>query len=667
MNSKAPVIIEDVAFEENERELYEHEHTTWRDVIRLARRIWPYVKPELRALIIFGLIALTIGMPIFIVLMKLVPLFVDVLAYGNPIDADSAWLIRVPIDADYETILIHACVAFSVFIITIMLIVMPMSIFMIKLIQRITNSFRTSLYDRFHDLSLSFHGDQKIGDAIYRLFMDSSTISFVLRAIVITPVRVFTIGLIMIVFMTAIHPKLSLIYWALIPFQLMLAYFFARPIRVAFRHAREANSKMMTRIEESLTSLRAARMFGRELDERRNYERASWTAFSETLRARMTLSAYRVVNFAIVGIGLIAFGYFGAFEVWGEYTFAPELAELLKSTTFTVGIYLVVRQIFRLATKQVHSIVSMWGMLQDTTIALDRVFEMLDTVPAIEDRENPVEFPEFTSELAPSAHGASATNGKPEIKFDNVSYAYTPDVPVLTDISFTAKEGTVTALVGTTGAGKTTLVNLLPRFFDVTEGNTSVNGVDIRDIRLRSLRDNISIALQENILFSATVAENIEYGMPDASEEQIREAAQIACADDFIEELPHQYETFLGQKAAKLSTGQRQRIGIARAVIRNTPILILDEPTASLDAETEMNLVKNLRDWGHDKTIFLIAHRLSTVKHADQILFLNDGRLLERGTHEELMAIEGGQYREFAEAQSLNVGDLNIDKTKQAD
>jgi ABC-type multidrug transport system fused ATPase/permease subunit len=232
-----------------------------------------------------------------------------------------------------------------------------------------------------------------------------------------------------------------------------------------------------------------------------------------------------------------------------------------------------------------------------------------------------------------------------------VTFGYEPEHPVLREIELTANAGEITALVGPTGSGKSTLVSLLLRLFDPDHGRIEVDGQDLRGYTLDSLRASVAIALQENLLFGTTVRENIRYAAPDASEDQVRKAARIACAEAFIDALPHGFDTALGERGSKLSTGQRQRLSIARAVIKDTPVLILDEPTASLDAETEVQVLKNLAQWGSGRAIFLITHRLSTIRRADKIIYLHEGEIVETGSHAELMSRADGAYRRFVELE----------------
>ena len=241
-----------------------------------------------------------------------------------------------------------------------------------------------------------------------------------------------------------------------------------------------------------------------------------------------------------------------------------------------------------------------------------------------------------------------------------MTFAYEPDRPVLTGASFAAESGTITAIVGPTGSGKSTLMGLLLRLYDPEAGAVSIDGIDLRAYTVASVRGNIAIALQENVLFGMSVRDNIRYAAPDADEREVGEAIRIACMEDYVDALPDGLDTVLGDRGGRISTGQRQRLSIARAVVRNTPLLILDEPTAALDAATENRVMTNLSEWAAGRTgngvdrraIFLITHRISTIRRADNILYLDDGRIIENGDHDALMALEDGRYRAFVEAES---------------
>jgi ATP-binding cassette subfamily B protein len=269
-------------------------------------------------------------------------------------------------------------------------------------------------------------------------------------------------------------------------------------------------------------------------------------------------------------------------------------------------------------------------------MGLNRVFDILDIEPDV------------TSKPGARALGEL----RREIRFDNVSFAYEPERPVLQDISFCVSPGSVTAIVGPTGSGKTSLMSMISRLFDPDSGSVSIDGVDLKDLDLDSLRASVSVALQENVLFGLSLRDNIRYAVPDAPDEQLMEAVRVACVEDYIAGLPDGLDTVLSDRGGKLSTGQRQRLSIARALVKGAPILILDEPTAALDAATEHRVLQRLTEWAKQRAVFLITHRISTIQQADTILYIDQGKLIEQGSHEELMSLEGGAYRAFVETEA---------------
>jgi ABC-type multidrug transport system fused ATPase/permease subunit len=269
-------------------------------------------------------------------------------------------------------------------------------------------------------------------------------------------------------------------------------------------------------------------------------------------------------------------------------------------------------------------------------MGLNRVFDILDIEPDVKSKPN-----------APALGGFHH-----ELRFDKVSFAYEPERPVLQDISFSVKPGTVTAIVGPTGSGKTSLMSLVSRLFDPDTGSVSIDGVDLRDLDLESLRANVSVALQENVLFGLSLRDNIRYALPEATDAQLMEAVRVACVEEYIASLPEGLDTVLSDRGGKLSTGQRQRLSIARALVKGAPILVLDEPTAALDAATEHRVLQRLTEWAQKRAVFLITHRISTIQQADTILYIDQGRLLEQGSHTQLMSIDGGFYRAFVETEA---------------
>jgi ATP-binding cassette, subfamily B, bacterial len=288
-----------------------------------------------------------------------------------------------------------------------------------------------------------------------------------------------------------------------------------------------------------------------------------------------------------------------------------------------------------------QALIALWGIVQDMAMGLRRALEVLDLEPDVVDAAD-------ARALPPLGDG---------IRFEDVSFSYDGTRQTLSHVQLHVRPGTVVAIVGPTGAGKTTLMSLLLRLFDPTSGRVTIGGVDVKDVKLESLRAGVSIALQENLLFAASIRDNIRYAVPGADDARVRAAAGVACADEFIEALAGGYATELGERGGKLSTGQRQRLSIARAIAKDAPITILDEPTAALDAATELAVLRNLREWGRDRVILMITHRLSTIRNADQIVFMDEGRIVESGTHAQLMHTDGRYSRMMSTELTIAAAD----------
>lgn len=358
---------------------------------------------------------------------------------------------------------------------------------------------------------------------------------------------------------------------------------------------------------------------------------------------RLLVALVTIVMFTIASVVLLSGEFMMA--LWanrGQPAFARELITLL-GVSFVVWNLASLRSTqdqFHEATGDVRLLMRMWMTAQDMAMGLRRVFDILDIEPEVVD--DPDAVPLARLQL--------------EIRFEGVRFSYEPDRPVLDDVSFTAAPGTITAIIGPTGSGKSTLMSLLLRLYDPESGSITIDGKDLRRYQVESLRRNIAIALQENVLFHMSVRDNIRYVAPTATDVEIREAIRVACMDDYVSGLPNGLDTILSDRGGKLSTGQRQRLSIARAVVRDTPILVLDEPTAALDAATEHRVMENLAAWGEGRAIFLITHRISTIRRAGNILYLDGGRIVESGDHGELMARDGGRYRAFVEAESNLIG-----------
>jgi ABC-type multidrug transport system fused ATPase/permease subunit len=518
-----------------------------------------------------------------------------------------------------------------------------MMYYLVWILQRINQILRVRLLDRFQALSLRFHADSRVGDSIYRIYQDSAMVTNVIETLFLQPamfVLRFCVGIAVVFFFNWV---LALIMLLALPPAIGVGYWFSTRLRTRFRRAREANSDVTSRIQETISGIKVIKAYGAEKEEQARFERDSQHAFDVTFTARNFYAVFGVLMFWIAGTALLAVvTWSAAHTLWGSDLFGAGLLNTLGLgtlafgfTAWSLGLFNSFKTFSGYSSFSIEGMFSLWGRAQDIAIGLDRVFELLDMKPEVEDAPNAIP-------LAP-LHD--------EIRYEGVSFAYQPDRPVLHEVDLAARPGTITAIVGPTGSGKSTLMALLLRLFDPNEGRITIDGIDLKQLQLDSLRANIAIALQENILFGTTVRENIRYAVPNASDEQVRAAARVASATEFIEALPQGYDTPLGERGTKLSSGQRQRLSIARAILKNTPILVLDEPTAALDAETEMRVLRNLAEWGRGRAIFLITHRLSTIRLANQIAYLRDGRIIERGSHAELMARPGGAYRTFVELE----------------
>ena len=509
--------------------------------------------------------------------------------------------------------------------------------YQVWILQRLNQLLRVALLERFQNLSLRFHSEARVGDAIYRLTQDSAMVTSLVEVLLLTPA--YTIGayLLALAMVSLVDPRLALLLLAgWIP-TLAAAFAFSTPLRRGFRAAREANAALTARIQEGVAGIRTLKAYGAEDRELRVFEDASRGAFAAAFDARTRFALYGVLLFTGVSAVMVAAAAWGALETAREAElFALRFFGALSvGTAWNLGIFQWFRDRFGDGTNQLRRLFRTWGRAQDVAIGLERVFEILDLEPEVRDAPDARPLPEVRQGL----------------RFREVGFQYREDRPALVSVELDVPVGAITAVVGTTGAGKSTLLALALRLFDPDRGAVEVDGVDLRQVRVADLRDRVAIALQENLLFGTTIRENIRYAVPDADDAAVRAAARVACADEFVEKLPLGYDQPLGERGTKLSTGQRQRLSLARALLKDAPVLLLDEPTASLDAETEARVLRNLAAWGRGRAILLVTHRLSTVRHADRIAVLDHGHLVEQGTHEELLARPGGAYRRLVEAE----------------
>jgi ABC-type multidrug transport system fused ATPase/permease subunit len=503
--------------------------------------------------------------------------------------------------------------------------------------QSINQNLRVAMAERAESLSLRYHDNNRVGDAMFRVYQDSAQIVNLLQSGIISPLMAIYGLIIGLFFVAAFDPLFALLVVVTgVPIG-WLAVATTPRIRRRSLANRQANSELTSRSQEVFSAIKIVkanhaegRVFGRfDADSRRALNTAYF------LRLDMVLITLVV---ALLGGGLVILTEY-IMVTWvveeRETFLGAMVASFIGFVIWNYGAFSIARARVGGAIWGARGLLGMWMRMQDLFIALERAFFLLDLEPEVTDPDNPVAFPAPINSVA----------------WQEVSFGYLADKPILNAVDLESSAGAVTAIVGTTGSGKSTLMSLLLRLYDPGEGRICVNGIDLRDMALDDIRANTAIALQKNVLFADTVANNIKFGTPQADRTAIEAAAQVACADDFIAEMVKGFDTELGERGGKLSAGQRQRLSIARAIVRDTPILILDEPTASLDARTEQRVLENLANWGTGRVIFLITHRLSTIRNADQIAFLENGEIAELGQHDELMSREGGRYRAFVNAE----------------
>ena len=499
--------------------------------------------------------------------------------------------------------------------------------------QHVLRQLRVELFKHLHNLSLGFYTQQEAGNLMSRITNDTDTIqqvfSFGLVSVISGGMLIVWIGISMF--------QASLVYalvsLAVVPFMIIATLWFSSQARKAFRQTRLEMGSVNAELQETISAVREVQAFSREQENIDNFmitnaanRDANIRAVSYTSALAPTLQALGYLALAIVaGVG-------GLLLLRGQPLFG---------TVLSLGLVVTFLNYVQRFNQPIQQISVMWTNIQSAVAGGERIFGLLDEEPAIEDTPG--------AEIIPLIKG--------KVEFQNVFAAYKEDESVLNGINFKTEPGQTIAIVGPTGAGKTTLVNLIPRFYDVTGGALLIDDLDIRYVTKESLREQIGIVLQDTFLFSTSVMENIRFGKPDASDDEVIAAAKLAHADTFIERLPDGYDTVLGERGSGLSQGQRQLISIARAALSDPQILILDEATSSVDTRTERLIQKALESLLQGRTSFVIAHRLSTIRNADLLLVLDEGQIVERGNHDDLLAQKGfyfdlymSQFRRVEEA-----------------
>ena len=486
---------------------------------------------------------------------------------------------------------------------------------------RLIFDMRQRLYRHLQRLSLRYYERKSTGRIMSYILYDVDSVQAFVRSglvdILTNSIQLVAVLAYIIVW----KPGIALIPCIGLPLYALNYMMFRGRIRRASMDSRDKYSDLYAVLQESVSGVKVVKSFVREASESRRFVGELREQFGLSMRLRRLSILLHIGSDVITGGAYAAILWFGGRQV-------------ILTNTMTVGDLVALNMYLGMLYSPIRTIIRSSDTLQRVWTALERIFELLDTLPEVQEK--------------PDAAALDEIEGR--VEFQNASFWYEPGQTVLHNISFVAKPGSMIALVGPSGGGKSTLVNLISRFYDSVEGRVSVDGHDVRDLRIASLRSHIGIVLQETFLFSGTIRENIKYGKAKGTDEEVVSAAIAANAHEFITEFPEGYETEIGERGVRLSGGQKQRVSIARAILRNPKILILDEATSSLDSQSEALIHEALDDLMKNRTTFVIAHRLSTVMNADEILVIDEGRIVERGTHDELVHA-GGLYERLCKVQ----------------
>ncbi|NLJ84008.1 MAG: ABC transporter ATP-binding protein [Halanaerobiaceae bacterium] len=581
----------------------------------ILKRIWKYTQ-KYKWFFVFALIFSTLNVVIALVPGKITQVLIDDVIRGDNISLLPMLLLGFFLAASIRS-----------------LSIMGERYFIEYFSQGVVNDLKQSLYDHLQRQTFNFYNQNKTGELMSRMTGDMEAIRQLTCDGILNFTKMFFYLFFTFIVLSKISLKLFIFTMLASPFVAFFALRFSKKIKPAARRVREQFSRLNSTVQENIIGVRIVKSFHREEFEMEKFNRENEEFFRRNFASASIWAKYFPLLEFFSGLStffLLLFG--GMMVINGEI----QLGEWVQFNSY---LWMLLMPMLMLG--------GMVDLINRTIVSGERIFSILDREPEIKNPENPVVLKEI----------------KGEVEFRNVSLRFGSEV-VLEDISLHAKPGDTIAIMGATGSGKTSLINLIARYYDPTEGQVLIDNINVRELDLKVLRENVAPVMQDVFLFSETIRENIVYGVDSASMDEIREAARIAGAQEFIEKMEEGYETVVGEMGVGLSGGQKQRVSIARALIKKAPILILDDATSAVDMETEQLIQESLEKIQKKCTTFIIAHRISSVRHADEIIILNNGRILERGTHEELLARKGQYYKIF-KAQYRDLLEDNIIKEKQ--
>lgn len=589
-------------------------------MLRLARKLFVRLRPYR------GLFAMAIAQVLIMGALELLkpwPLkvIVDHVLTGHPVPW--AWLAHL---APY-TLLFLGCLALVLVYALLGAFSVTSNYVTIGLGQRLVNDFRAELYAHLQRLSLAFHSRREVGDLLYRLTSDT----FAIQSLTMNGVFPVITSVVLLVGMLAVMLRLdwllTLVSLGVVPLLITSIAWLTRRITALATDMRVKESALWASAQRGIGAIRVIQAFTTEEDEHRKFVASSTASLDANLRFYTFQTLYTAFINVVMAAGTAAVLWVGATHVLARQL---TVGEVLVFLSYLASLY-----------GPISTLMQTWGLVQGGRVSAERVFEILETAPDLVDGSRSLRHEEVRGAIA----------------FEHVRFGYDNTRLILKGVDFQARPGDLVAIVGPTGAGKTTLVSLIPRFYDPTAGRVLLDGTDVREFQLRLLRQQVAMVLQPPLIFPTSVRGNIAYGRPEAALEQVRRAAALAQLDDFLARLPQGLETVVGEGGATLSAGEQLRITIARAILRDAPILILDEPTSALDATTEARVMQGLEALMAGRTTFVIAHRLSTVRRADTILVLEDGRIAEQGSFTDLLA-RGGHFATLYRTQFAGEKDL---------